>query len=77
MKKDLKIWCILIPTLKARFSRKKYFSTKHHKVWDAYVRKLTGGLTILAPGKGQWINENQELVEERVIPVQIKFLRGL
>ena len=45
-------------------------STKHHKEWDKLVRKLTGGLTILTPGKGQWIYEGS-LYEEKVIPVRI------
>lgn len=44
--------------------------TRHHKNWDAYVRKITGGLTILTPGKGQWIHKG-DLYEDRVIPVNI------
>jgi hypothetical protein len=65
---DLKVWCILIPTL----MEGNFVRTRHHKVFDAYVRKITGGITIFAPGKGQWINpENDELVEERIIPVNI------
>ena len=68
---DLKIWCILIPTLKARKATKPYFSTKHHREWDKFVRNISGGLTIFAPGKGQWINKENELIEERVIPVNI------
>lgn len=45
-------------------------STKHHKNWDAKVRSISGGLTILKPAKGQWVFQ-QELFEERVIPVRI------
>ena len=71
MRTDLKIWCILIPTLKARKSRRPFFSTRHHKVWDDYVRGLAGGLTIFAPSKGQWTNENNQVIEERVLPVNI------
>lgn len=44
--------------------------TRHHKRWDEYVRKLAGGLTILKPAKGQWINEGK-IHEDRVIPVRI------
>jgi len=64
---DLTVWCILVPTL----MEDNYVSTKHHKNWDAYVRRITGGLTILAPGKGQWVNSNNEVIEERIIPVNI------
>jgi hypothetical protein len=50
----------------------RFVKTRHHKVFDRYVRKITGGLTIFAPGKGQWVNPaNDELVEERIIPVNI------
>ena len=46
--------------------------TKHHKQWDKFVRKLTTGLTILKPAKGQWVDESTDtLHEERMIPVKI------
>lgn len=45
-------------------------STKHHKAWDARVRKLARGLTIYSPVRGQWVHED-ELFEERIIPVRI------
>ena len=44
--------------------------TRHHREWDKRVRKIAGGLTILRPGKGQWIHED-ELYEDRVIPVRV------
>lgn len=44
--------------------------TRHHKEWDKRVRKITGGMTVLRPGKGQWVHEN-DLYEERVIPVRL------
>lgn len=63
-----KLYEVLVPT---KFGDTvKPISTKHHKNWDAYVRGLAGGLTILKPGKGQWIYK-EELFEERVIPVRI------
>jgi hypothetical protein len=71
MKNDLKIWCILIPTLKAKEAKNPFFRKRHHKVWDNFVRDITGGLTIFATGKGQWVNDENEVVEERVIPVNI------
>jgi hypothetical protein len=67
MKTELKVWRVIIPTL----MNDKPVRTRHHRVWDAYVREITGGLSILAPGKGQWINSAKELVEERIIPVDI------
>lgn len=44
--------------------------TRHHRGWDERVRKIAGGLTILKPGKGQWVHED-DLYEDRVIPVRI------
>lgn len=46
-------------------------SKKHHQNWDAYVRSVAKGLTILKPVKGQWQNESNETVHDRVIPVRI------
>lgn len=64
----LELWEILVP---CKFGdNDKPIRTKHHKEWDKYVRKLTGGLTILKPAKGIWVHEN-ELYEERMIPVRI------
>ncbi len=48
----------------------KPIRTRHHKRWDEYVRKVSGGLTLMTPAKGQWVFENA-LLEERVIPVRI------
>jgi hypothetical protein len=46
--------------------------TAHHKEWDKVVRKISGGLTIAAPSKGQWEDpETHTIHEERVIPVKI------
>jgi len=44
--------------------------TRHHREWDKRVRKIANGMTILRPGKGQWVHENQ-LYEDRVIPVRV------
>ena len=64
----MKLYEILVPTIYG--DTQKPISTKHHKQWDLRVRNITGGLTILSPGKGQWLN-NGELWDERVIPVRI------
>lgn len=63
-----KLFEVLVPTKYG--DTIKPVSTKHHKNWDAVVRKISGGLTILKPGKGQWVFE-QSLWEERIIPVRI------
>lgn len=59
---------ILVPTKYGDNIRP--ISTRHHKNWDTYVRKLSGGLTILTPVKGQYLY-NHQLFEERIIPVRI------
>lgn len=57
---------ILVPTM----MNGRPVRTRHHKEWDKFVRRLSGGLTILAPAKGQWLFQGQ-LHEERMIPVRI------
>lgn len=64
----MKLYNILVPTKYGDTLRP--ISTKHHKNWDKVVRSITGGLTILKPGTGQWMFEG-ELFEERIIPVMI------
>lgn len=58
---------ILVP---CKWNGGKPIRTRHHREWDKRVRKIAGGLTILRPGKGQWVHEG-ELYEDRVIPVRI------
>lgn len=68
MDKNVNLWEILVPTL----MRNKPVRLRHHKEWDKYVRKITGGLTVLKPARGTWIEpESNELYEERMIPVRI------
>jgi hypothetical protein len=59
---------ILVPTIS---NEGKPFRTRYHKVWDSKVRKITGGLTIIPPIKGQWVSSAGELFKERMIPVRI------
>lgn len=65
------LWEILVPTMKRVVVGHPYFTTRYHRVWDAKVRAITGGLTIMAPVKGEWVSEDQELFRERMIPVRI------
>ena len=52
------------------------FHLRYHRVWDEKVRAITGGLTVLAVAKGQWIDPTTgELYKERMIPVQIACTR--
>lgn len=67
------MWEILVPTL--RMSDGKPYKTRFHRVWDAKVRKISGGLTIQTPAKGQWIARDGELFVERMIPVRIMCAR--
>ena len=43
----------------------------HHKEWDAMVREIGGGLTILRTAKGEWLNDEGRLFFDRMIPVRI------
>jgi hypothetical protein len=52
------------------------YTTRYHKVWDAKVRAISGGLTILTPAKGQWVSPDGELFSERMIPVRIVCTRA-
>lgn len=64
----MKLFEILVPTIYG--DTMKPIRTKHHKRWDERVKKLSGGLTVLTPGKGTWVHEGVDYVE-RVIPVRI------
>ena len=64
------VWEILVPT-ERRLEPGKYYSTRYHRVWDAKVRAITDGLTVMAPARGQWVSPTGELFQERMIPVRI------
>lgn len=67
---NTELWRILVPT--EYQDTKKPVRKRHHRVWDRFVRNLSGGLTILYPAKGQWLEpKSGELIEERMIPVEI------
>ena len=58
---------ILVPTMR---NDGRPIRTRFHKVWDAKVRDISGGLTIMPVAKGQWLFKD-ELFQERMIPVRI------
>ena len=71
MSQTKEMWEILVPT-ERRLEPGKFYTTRYHRVWDSKVRKITGGLTVMAPARGQWINPSTgELFRERMIPVRI------
>jgi hypothetical protein len=61
------LWEILVPTVR---NDGRPFRTRYHRVWDAKVRAISGGLTVMPVAKGQWIHKGA-LYSERVIPVRV------
>jgi hypothetical protein len=71
MKSEL--WEILVPTI--RRTTGTPYRTRYHRVWDAKVLAISGGLTIMHPTKnGQW-NHEGEVHEDRMIPVRVMCTR--
>jgi hypothetical protein len=67
MLKKLELYEILVPTI----MHDKPVRLRYHKVWDAMVRAIASGLTILTPVKGQWVSPSGTTFHERMIPVRI------
>lgn len=65
---SLQLWEILVPTIR---NDGRPISARFHRVWDAKVREISGGLTIFKPAKGQWVSPEGQLFHERMIPVRI------
>lgn len=63
----MELWEVLVP--KSNNSGEE-ISIEVHKKWDAYVKTVTGGLTIMRSAKGIWVGESA-VYEERMIPVRI------
>jgi hypothetical protein len=62
------LWEILVP---CQTNQGKPIRTRQHKEWDRRVRRITGGLTVLSPAKGQWVSPSGKLFCERMIQVRI------
>ena len=62
------LWEIYVPTIAADGQD---IPLPHHYAWDAQVRQITGGLTLLHTVKGQWRNASDACVHEQMIPVRI------
>lgn len=61
------LWEILVPTIR---NDGRPIRTRFHRIWDAKVREISHGLTIMPVAKGQWIFA-EKLFHERMIPVRI------
>ncbi len=64
----MEFWEILVPTIR---NSGKPFTLRFHRTWDRKVREITGGLTIVAPVRGEWIAPCGTLFRERMIPVRV------
>lgn len=64
----MRLFEILVPTIR---NSGKPIRTRMHREWDRRVRFITGGLTVLAPAKGQWVAGCGTLFNERMIPVRV------
>lgn len=61
------LWEILVPH---QTNAGEKIDVAYHREWDAKVRAISGGLTILRPHRGQWMFD-ERLFEEKVIPCRI------
>lgn len=62
------LWEVLVPTVR---NDGRPFHLRYHKVWDEKVKAISGGLTIMKPAKGRWIDpKTDDLYEDRTIPVR-------
>lgn len=62
------VWEIMVPTVSNDGTP---YRTRHHREWDNRVRRISGGLTIHAVSKGQWVSPEGKVYIERMIPVRI------
>lgn len=78
MSDGLCMWEVLVPTERRvpPMRGNLHYTTRFHRVWDAKVRDITGGLTVFPPVKGHWLSQDGELFHERMIPVRIAATRA-
>lgn len=62
------MWEVLVPTVR---NDGRPINLGFHRIWDAKVRQIAGGLTVYPPVKGQWMSPDDKLYPERMIPVRI------
>lgn len=62
------LWEILVPTVR---NDGRPFRLRYHRVWDDKVRAISGGLTIMKPAIGQWVDPaTSDIYRDRTIPVR-------
>lgn len=63
------LWEVLVPT---EGNDGTPFKKRHHKAWDRFVTSLAGGMTLVRPVRGTWVDRvTSDKYTERVIPVRI------
>lgn len=62
------LWEIFVPCVR---NDGRPVRTRMHREWDSRVRRITGGLTVMPPVRGQWVAPDGRLFAERMIPVRI------
>lgn len=63
------LWEILVPTVDN--DGVPFRLQRDHKPWDKKVRDISGGLTIMKPAMGEWIDPaTGDLYRDRTIPVR-------
>ena len=67
------MWEVLVPTVGNDGTP---FSVRHHRAWDSYVKALSGGMTLIPPVRGDWIDPATSTeYRERMIPVRVVVTR--
>lgn len=67
------LWEILVPTAS---NAGRPFTTRQHRQWDAHIKNVAGGMTLIQPVRGSWIEPTSgEEFTERMIPVRIMCTR--
>jgi hypothetical protein len=61
------LWEILVPRT---WNDGADIDTDFHRLWDAKVREVSGGLTIRSAEKGQWVFQGK-FIEEETIPCRV------
>ena len=71
----IKLWEVLVPTVMDHDEHggpnTRPIKTRYHRVFDAKVREIAGGLSIYKPLIGEW-KHDETLYRERMIPVRIR-----
>lgn len=63
------LWEILVPTVS---NSGKPFTVRHHRQWDQMVTDIAGGMTLVQPVRGTWVEpDTSATFTERMIPVRI------